>query len=103
MTPGMNITPLRTGPAPSWQPFTAARSSPTVQKHSHQPEPQSVLRIIEQPPVEVRTRTPGENRTFCVKAQLNDPQRCVRFVHVTLCFADDTGPRKPLSILGGTT
>eukprot|EP01094_Clydonella_sp_ATCC50884_P021226 TRINITY_DN4625_c0_g1_i1.p1 TRINITY_DN4625_c0_g1~~TRINITY_DN4625_c0_g1_i1.p1 ORF type:complete len:462 (+),score=116.59 TRINITY_DN4625_c0_g1_i1:45-1430(+) len=114
LTPGRGsaLPALDTSASSSWQPFSPNRVAQHQQHqqslaHIHQQphrDMQSVLRIIEQPPVEVRTRTPGENRTFCVKAQLNDPQRCVRHVRVSLLYADaDANHRKqPLSILGGT-
>lgn len=61
------------------------------------------LSVVEQPPVEVRTRTPNEKRTFGCAVFVNGDYHSLGATHITveLAYARATGERPDQKILGG--
>ena len=67
--------------------------------HSRSQSTDVIVQIVEHPPLEVRTRTKNENRTFSCSAEVRVKEEGVE-AKVSLCYAKD--PATVLPILGGT-
>mmetsp|Transcript_2432 Transcript_2432/g.8680 ORF Transcript_2432/g.8680 Transcript_2432/m.8680 type:complete len:366 (+) Transcript_2432:85-1182(+) len=74
-----------------------------VPRHAGLAPPNVTFEVVEQPPIEVRTRTPKENRTFGVKVAVGGDYKGSGFTHVRVELRYAVGSDSPAqSILGGT-
>jgi hypothetical protein len=59
-----------------------------------------VMSIVTQPPLEIRTRTKNENRTFACRVKVHQKEAWTQNANVVLCYATDHSTI--VSTLGGT-